>query len=500
MSIEPNAKVWFVTGSQHLYGEKVLNQVNVNSQEIALGLSNSEHISTEVVFKPTVTTPSEITRMCQEANMDDSCIGIIFWMHTFSPSKMWIDGLLKLQKPWMHLHTQFNVELPWHEIDMNFMNLNQSAHGCREFGFIGTRLGIDRHVVAGHWQTAKVQQRVGTWVRVATAWSACQTLKVARFGDNMRQVAVTEGNKVSAQIQFGYEVHAYSLGALTAYINAVSDADVASLVDEYVTLYNLGFSLTEDAHKAEMLRNEARLELGLERFLINHQCGAFTNTFEDLTGMSNLPGLATQRLMAKGYGYGGEGDWKTAAMVRIMKVMSQGLTGGNSFMEDYTYHFGENGQVLGAHMLEVCPSITDQKPILDVHRHTIGCKADIARLKFTAASGPSINVTTIDLGNRFRMIVNKLETVQPPQPLVNLPVAHALWNPLPSLETSAEAWILAGGAHHSSYSQAITPEMMELFASMAGIEVCVIDELTTIRPFKEQLRNNDLYFNGRIRQ
>ncbi len=497
MSKTSNANIWFVTGSQHLYGEETLKQVATNSQQIAGSLSDSSHIPANVIFKPVAKTPSEIAQVCLEANSDPSCIGLIFWMHTFSPSKMWIDGLLKVQKPWMHLHTQYNAELPWQTIDMDFMNLNQSAHGCREFGFIGTRLGIDRHVVAGHWKDDSVKVRIGTWTRAALAKAEAGKLKVARFGDNMRQVAVTEGNKVSAQIQFGYEVHGYGLGKLNRYIEEVSDSDVAALVDEYATLYNFGFSLSEDSHKAAMVANDARIELGMEKFLIDHECGAFTNTFENLTGMTNLPGLATQRLMAKGYGYGGEGDWKTAAMVRILKAMSVGLKGGTSFMEDYTYHFGATHQVLGAHMLEVCPSIAAAKPVLDVHVHDIGHTADVARLKFSASAGPSLNVSLIDLGNRFRMIVNKLDTVKPPQDLPNLPVAHALWTPMPNLETSAEAWILAGGAHHSAYSQAVTPEMLELYAGMADVEVCTIDESTTIRSFKDQLRSNSVFYSGR---
>jgi L-arabinose isomerase len=479
--------IWFITGSQHLYGESVLQQVTLNSQTIVSGLNDIANLPIPLTFKSIATTPEEIHRVCLEATFDESCIGVVFWMHTFSPSKMWIKGLQALQKPWMHLHTQFNDELPWQNIDMDFMNLNQSAHGCREFGFIGTRLGIDRFVTVGHWKDPSVHVDLQNWIRASIGWDEGQNLKVARFGDNMRQVAVTEGNKVSAQIQFGYEVHAYGLGKLVKYCESVSNEDIARQVDLYASEYALAFSLKDD-EKLLRLKNEARLEIGMERFLTDNQCMAFTNTFEDLTGLSGLPGLATQRLMAKGYGYGGEGDWKTSASVRILKAMSQGLPGGTSFMEDYTYHLGKQSQVLGAHMLEVCPTIANGKPVLDVQRHTIGVKEDIARLIFSAQAGPARNLTTIDLGDRFRFILNEIETVTPPETLPNLPVAHALWTPMPDLKTSAHAWILAGGAHHSAYTSSVPSEVIEIYADMVDVELCTIDKDTTIRGFKRDLK------------
>jgi len=484
MSTQQN--IWFITGSQHLYGSKVLDQVKENSQTMVNGLNQTKRLPLTITFKSIATTPEEINNLCMAASVDKTCAGVMFWMHTFSPAKMWIKGLQALQKPWMHLHTQLNAELPWQSIDMSFMNLNQSAHGCREFGYIGTRLGIDRFISVGHWQDPEVHQDIDNWMRAVIGWQEGQNLRIARFGDNMRQVAVTEGNKVSAQIQFGYEVHGYGVGKLVAYCDQVSDHQINEKLDEYFASYEVMFSQS-DTDKMTKLKNEALLEIAMETFLTDHGCMAFTNTFEDLTGLTALPGLATQRLMAKGYGYGGEGDWKTSAMVRILKAMSVGLPGGTSFMEDYTYHFGHHAQVLGAHMLEVCPSITDAKPILDIQRHTIGCKEDIARLIFTAKAGPARNLTKIDLGDKFRFILNELNTVTPPDSLPNLPVAHALWEPEPSLRTSAQAWILAGGAHHSAYTSAVPTEFIEIYADMVGVELCVINAETQIRTFKKSL-------------
>ncbi|QYJ77398.1 L-arabinose isomerase [Shewanella acanthi] len=487
-------QVWFITGSQDLYGPKVLEQVAKNSEQIVHGFNASEAISMEVVYKPTVKSPREIHAVCQAANSDENCVGVILWMHTFSPAKMWIAGLNELSKPFMHLHTQFHAELPWSEINMNYMNTHQSAHGCREFGFIGTRMRKERKVVVGHWQSTDVQAQVDDWCRAAAGWHESQNLRVARFGDNMRQVAVTEGDKVAAQIQFGYEVHAYSLGELNEAIEAVAEGDVAAQLDRYASEYQIGNELFSDEYQLDRLTKEARIELGLTQFLTAGEFGAFTNCFENLTGMTGLPGLATQRLMANGFGYGGEGDWKTSAMVRIMKVMGQGRTGGTSFMEDYTYNFGTTDQVLGAHMLEVCPSIAAAKPRLEVHRHTIGVRCDVPRLLFTGKAGPAINVSTIDLGNRFRIILNELDTVTPPQDTPNLPVASALWEPRPNLSVAAAAWIHAGGAHHSAYSQAITTEQITDFAEMAGVELVVIDADTKIRDFKNDLRQNSVYY------
>lgn len=494
MNTSTQQELWFVTGSQHLYGPEVLKQVAADSEQIAAGLNKEGKVCLPIVCKPTVKTPDEILEVCRRANNDDNCVGLVLWMHTFSPAKMWIAGLSELNKPWVHLHTQFNAALPWDKIDMNFMNTNQSAHGGREFGFIGTRLDIDRKVIVGHWQNPKVQQQLDDWSRAALGWQESHQLKVARFGDNMRQVAVTEGNKVSAQIQFGYEVNAYSLSELTEAVNAVSDADINQLLEEYATEYQVADGLLTDSATRKIIANDARLELGMESFLQDVGAKAFVNNFENLDGMTNLPGLASQRLMAKGYGYGAEGDWKTSAMTRIMKVMGQGKNGGASFMEDYTYNFGETDQILGAHMLEVCPSIAAAKPRLEIHRHTIGCDCDVARLIFAGKAGPAINVAPIDLGNRFRLLVNKIDCVTPEHDLPNLPVAHSLWQPLPNLETAAAAWIHAGGAHHTVSSHDVSMDTITDYAEMAGVELVVIDENTNIREFKNELRHNSIYY------
>ncbi len=488
-------EIWFVTGSQHLYGPKVLDQVAANSQEIAQGLTGSDKVSAKIVAQPTVKTPEEILEVCQRANNDHNCVGLILWMHTFSPAKMWIAGLKALNKPYMHLHTQLHAELAWAEINMDYMNLHQSAHGDREFGYIGTRLRQDRRVVVGHWKQDRVQQEIDDWLRVAMGWAEAQSLKVARFGDNMRQVAVTEGDKVAAQIHFGYEVHAFGLGDLAAVVDEVSEDDAHALVDEYLKTYDVAQEVLKDAHQMHMIKNEARLEIGMERFLEKGGFKAFTNNFENLTGLTGLPGLATQRLMAKGYGYGGEGDCKTSAMARIVKVISQGKDGGTSFMEDYTYNLGARDQVLGAHMLEICPTIAAEKPRLEVALHTIGIRKDIARLKFTGKPGPAMNITTVDLGTRFRIVINELDTVAPPADLPNLPVASALWEPRPTLGIAGAAWIHAGGAHHSVYSQGVTTEQIIDFAEMAGVEAVVIDEDTKVRTFKDGLRQNAAYYH-----
>jgi len=488
-------QVWFVTGSQHLYGPKVLGTVAQDSEIIVAGLNSSGRLPVDLVVKPTVKTPEEIFAVCQQANADANCVGLVLWMHTFSPAKMWIAGLGELRKPWLHLHTQFNADIPWADIDMNYMNTHQSAHGCREFGFIGTRMRKERKVVVGHWQNPAVVEQLDNWCRAALGWAESRRLKVARFGDNMRQVAVTEGDKVAAQIQFGYEVQAYSVADLAAVVNEVSAGDIAAQLEVYQHDYQVAAALLDDSHQRAMLENEARLELGMQRFLDQGQFGAFTNCFENLAGLTGLPGLATQRLMAKGYGYGAEGDWKTSAMVRIMKVMGQGRQGGCSFMEDYTYQFGGRDQVLGAHMLEVCPSIAADKPRLEVHRHTIGVKCDVARLLFTTATGPAINVSPIDLGNRFRILINEVETVTPPATTPKLPVASALWEPKPNLSVAAAAWIHAGGAHHTVFSQAVTTDMVVDFAEMAGVETVIIDQDTSIRALKNELRQSAAYWH-----
>lgn len=489
-------EIWFVTGSQHLYGEETLKQVAANSQEIVKGLNASAHIPVNIVFKPTVKTPDEITNVCQEANAAKNCIGIITWMHTFSPAKMWINGLSILNKPICHLHTQFNAEIPWNSIDMDFMNLNQSAHGDREFGFIMSRMRKKRKVVVGHWQTERVQKKLGIWSRVVLGWDDMQNLKVARFGDNMRQVAVTEGDKVEAQIRFGMAVNGYDSSDITNKIKEVSDADLNNLLAVYESTYNLTPALKEGGEKRQSLIDSAKIELGLRAFLEEGGFKAFTDTFENLGELKQLPGLAVQRLMADGYGFAGEGDWKTAAMVRAVKVMNYGLEGGTSFMEDYTYHFTpEKSYVLGSHMLEICPSIADAKPSCEVHPLGIGGKEDPVRLVFNSPAGDAINVSLVDMGNRFRLIVNEVEAVKPMADLPKLPVARVLWDAKPDLEVAATAWILAGGAHHTVYSQAITTEYIEDFADIAGVELLVIDKNTSIREFKDKINANEAYYN-----
>jgi L-arabinose isomerase len=482
-------EVWFVTGSQHLYGPETLKQVAEDSKKIAEYINNSAGIACKVVFKPTVTTPDEITNICVDANTNPDCVGLITWMHTFSPAKMWIAGLGILQKPFVHLHTQFNRDIPWDSIDMDFMNLNQSAHGGREFGFICSRLRKNRKVIVGHWQEEDVIVKLDAWMRAACAWNDWQGMKVARFGDNMREVAVTEGDKVEAQKQFGYSVNGFGVGDLSESIKAVSDKQVDGLIEEYSTQYNI------DSDDTATIKETARIEAGMRNFLEAGNFKAFTNTFEDLHGMAQLPGLPTQRLMADGYGYGAEGDWKTAALVRAMKVMSSGLKGGTSFMEDYTYHLDPKGmKVLGAHMLEVCPSIADGKPSLEVHPLGIGGKADPSRLVFNVPQGNGINVSMMDMGNRFRMLINPCDVVSADADLPNLPVARVVWNPMPDLKTAAAAWILGGGAHHTGFSMALNAEHMEDFAEMAGIEYLLIDKDTKISDFKKDIRTNEVYY------
>ena len=489
-------EVWFITGSQHLYGPETLDQVAANSQKITAALSASDDIPIKVVFKPVLTTPEAITALCQAANAAQNCVGLVTWMHTFSPAKMWIAGLSLLKKPFVHLHTQFNQEIPWDAIDMDFMNLNQSAHGDREFGFICSRMGLNRKVVVGHWSDEDVQAQLGTWTRAACAWADAQGMKIARFGDNMRAVAVTEGDKVAAQARLGYAVYGYGVGDLVATINSVSSEQVEDILAEYETEYDLMPSLQEGGEFRASLTAAAKIEAGMRAFLEAGNFKAFTTTFEDLHGLPQLPGLAVQRLMADGYGFGAEGDWKTAALVRSMKVMSAGLEGGTTFMEDYTYHFGPDGdKVLGAHMLEVCPSIAAGKPKLEIHPLGIGGKADPARLVFNTKIGPGINATVLDMGNRFRMVVNEVEVVPTEAPLPNLPVARALWVPRPNLKVAAAAWILAGGAHHTGFSHAVSAECLQDFAEMADMEFVTIDADTDVTNFKKELRWNELYYS-----
>ncbi len=490
MSMDASREIWFVTGSQHLYGPETLAQVAAHAQTIAGSLNNEASLPVRVVPKPVLTTPEQISALCREANSEENCIGLVLWMHTFSPAKMWIAGLLSLRKPFLHLHTQFNRELPYATIDMDFMNLNQAAHGDREFGFLTARLRLPRKVVAGHWQDPETVRDMATWVRAALGWRESQHLKVARFGDNMRNVAVTEGDKVEAQRVFGFSVHGYGIGDLTDRMAQCSEAEVAQLVAEYRDQYTIG----KDHDRVEALAVAARIELGLRAFLTEGGFGAFTDTFEDLHGMGQLPGIATQRLMAAGFGFGGEGDWKTAALVRVMKVMAEGLPGGTSFMEDYTYDLaGDKGghMVLGSHMLEICPTIAAEKPSLEVHPLGIGGKADPVRLVFTSPAGEAVVASIVDMGNRFRMIVNEVDVVVPAQPLPRLPVARTLWVPRPNLKIAATAWIYAGGAHHTGFSQALGMEHLADFAEIAGIELVRIDAQTNIPQLRRELLWSD---------
>lgn len=492
-------EVWFVTGSQHLYGPKTLEQVAEHSREIAGALGASAHIPVQIVFKPVLTTPEAIRELCLEANSAKSCIGLITWMHTFSPAKMWIAGLSLLRKPFLHLHTQYNREIPWSTIDMDFMNLNQAAHGDREFGFIGSRLRLNRKVVVGYWREEDVQKEIGVWIRAACAWADAQGARVARFGDNMRDVAVTEGDKVEAQIRLGYDVYGYGVGDLVKAVNEASDAEVQQMAQCYLDEYEVIPALQPNGERHASLVDGARIEVGMRNFLKNGNFKAFTTTFEDLHGLVQLPGLAVQRLMRDGYGFGAEGDWKTSALVRAMKVMSTGLPGGVSFMEDYTYHFngGTGDKVLGAHMLEICESIAapSGKPRLDILPLSIGGKADPVRLIFDANVGPAIGASIMDMGQRFRIVASVVDVIPTGEPLPNLPVARALWLPRPNLKVAAAAWIYAGGAHHTSFSYAVTAEHLRDFAEMAGIEFLVIDENTRVDEFKDKLRWNDLYYH-----
>jgi L-arabinose isomerase len=488
-------EVWFVTGSQHLYGPDTLEQVAVDSQEIARSLDASAQIPARVVFKPVLTTPDAIYQICQEANMAVNCIGLITWMHTFSPAKMWIRGLSVLKKPFLHLHTQYNREIPWSSIDMDYMNLNQSAHGDREFGFIGSRMRLDRKVVVGYWQDEDVLSEIGIWVRAACGWYDLQGARIARFGDNMRDVAVTEGDKVEAQIRLGFDVYGFGVGDLVRAVNQVASSDVDRLVAQYLDEYTVIDSLKPGGDAHQSLRDAAQIEAGMCAFLETGNFKAFTTTFEDLHGLAQLPGLAVQRLMADGYGFGAEGDWKTAALIRAMKVMGAGLPGGATFMEDYTYHMDRRQmKVLGAHMLEVCPTIANARPRLEIFPLSIGGKADPVRLIFDTRIGPALNVSMMDMGNRFRMVVNEVEVVQLEDPLPRLPVARALWVPKPNLKVAAEGWILAGGAHHTGFSQALTTAHMQDFAEIAHMEFLLIDADTKIADLKKEIRWNDMYY------
>lgn len=488
-------EIWFVTGSQHLYGEATLRQVDEHSKIIANSLNDSPKIAAKVVFKPVVKTPDEITAICREANATPNCVGIIAWMHTFSPAKMWISGLNALQLPLLHLHTQFNRDIPFDEIDMDFMNLNQSAHGDREFGFIMSRMRLNRKVVVGHWQATSVLEKINVWSRVAVAKYKMKTMKVVRFGDNMRQVAVTDGDKVAAEMKFGFSVNTHGVGDLVNVIKQISDAQIERLIQEYEDTYDLMPMIQKGGARRDSLIEAARIELGVKTFLEDGGFSAYTNTFEDLHGMKQLPGIGSQRMMAAGYGYGGEGDWKTSAMVHIMKVMASGMKGGNSFMEDYTYHFDPaNPMVLGSHMLEICPSIADAKVKCELHPLGIGGKEDPVRLVFNGAAGSALNVSLIDMGNRFRLLVNEVEAVEVTEKFPKLPTARVLWKPQPSMEVGLQSWILAGGAHHTVYSQNLTTEYLEDFAEMLDVELVVIGKDTSIRTLKNDLKLSEIYY------
>ena len=491
ISLDAN-ELWFVTGSQELYGNGALEQVARNAEAVVAHLNAEGGLQTRLVAKPVLTGPEKITELCQSANADDNCAGLVCWMHTFSPAKMWINGLSVLRKPLAHLHTQFNRDIPWSTIDMDYMNLHQSAHGGREFGHICARLDLPRKVIVGHWRDARVLGELDDWSRVAIAWRDLQSMRIARFGDNMREVAVTDGDKVAAQARFGVSVNGYSLGDLVKHVEDVSEKQIAELVDTYEHSYELAQELRQGGKRRGALREAARIELGLRSFLTDGRFKGFTDTFENLDGLSQLPGIAVQRLMADGYGFGAEGDWKTAALVRAMKVMGVGRPGGASFMEDYTYHF-EPGQemVLGAHMLEICPSLASGKPAAEIHQLSIGGKADPVRLRFEAAPGRAVNAALIDMGSRFRMLVNEVEVIKTPEPLPKLPVSVALWRPLPDLATAAGAWILAGGPHHTCLSMAVRTSQLEDFAELAGVELIVIDSATRLRDVRSALRWND---------
>ncbi|MFT3991656.1 MAG: L-arabinose isomerase [Luteolibacter sp.] len=492
----PQVEIWFVTGTQHLYGEGPLRQVAANSQKIVEELNASGGLPLKLVFQPILTRPEEIRALCLEANSNPNCAGLAIWCHTFSPSKMWINGLLQLRKPVLHLATQFNRDLPWADIDMDFMNLNQAAHGDREHGYIHTRLRLGRKVVVGHWSDSEVQDRIGAWMRVTRAWADWQGGKIVRFGDNMRYVAVTDGDKVAAEAKFGFSVNTHGIGDLVAAMKNVSDDAVAKLCAEYEELYSVSAILRKGGERHDALRYNARQELGLRAFLEEGNFIGFSDTFEDLHGLSQLPGLAVQRLMADGYGFAGEGDWKTAAIVRAMKVIADDLPGGTSFMEDYTYELNPNGQlVLGSHMLEICPSISENKPAIEIHPLGIGGKDDPARFVFDAHAGAAINVAMMDLGNRFRLLVNEVDVIKPPHDLPKLPVARAVWKCRPDLKTAVSAWIYAGGAHHTGFSYSVTTEHIEDLAEIAGVEVAIIDADTKIREFKQELRNNEIYYH-----
>ncbi|MPV49720.1 MULTISPECIES: L-arabinose isomerase [unclassified Pseudactinotalea] len=488
-------EVWFLTGSQDLYGDDVLDQVMEHSRTLAAVLDDADAIPVTVRWKPILKERDGIRRIALDANSDDACVGVIAWMHTFSPAKAWIQGLDALRKPLLHLHTQANVALPWADIDMDFMNLNQAAHGDREFGYIATRLGISRKTVVGHVSDAGVQARVGTWVRAAAGWAEATGLRVARFGDNMRDVAVTEGDKTEAELRLGVSTNTWGVNDLVDRVDAADEDDVDSLVAVYDEAYDVVPELREGGARRESLRYGARIELGMRSFLESGDFGAFTTNFQDLGGLRQLPGLPVQRLMADGYGFGAEGDWKTAILVRLAKVMGHGLPGGASLMEDYTYELTPGREkILGAHMLEVCPSLTRGTPRLEIHPLGIGDREDPVRLVFDADNGPAVVVALADMRDRFRLTANKVTIVGPDAELPKLPVARAVWEPEPSFATSAECWLTAGAAHHTMMTTQLHLDVLEDFAEIAEMELAVIDEATTPRGFLKELRWNQAYY------
>ncbi len=489
-----NVEIWFVTGAQLLYGGETVQQVDAHSTAMVDGLNRSGRLPYKIVYKGTVNSATEISQKFCDANCDSKCVGIVTWMHTFSPAKMWIAGLRSLQKPLLHLHTQFQREIPWSDIDMDYMNLNQSAHGDREFGHIMSRMRKPRKVVVGFWDDTDVQQRIAVWMRVCAAWADAKGMKIVRFGDNMNNVAVTDGDRVEAEMVFGYHVDYCPVGNLAAAVGKVSDSEIDGLISDYEKNYDFAANVAKSATSHGQVREAARIEIGLRRILKELDAKAFTTNFDALHGLNQLPGLASQRLMNEGYGFGAEGDWKTAALLRTMKVMAQGLPGGTSFLEDYVYHFKGKGAILQAHMLEICPSIAARKPRIEAHPLGIGGKADPARLVFTAKEGYGVAATIVDMGNRFRMILNEVDCVKPEAELPKLPVARAFWTPRPDLKIGAAAWILAGGTHHTAFSYDLTPEYFEDYSEIAGIELLAIGADTTLESFKRDIRINETYY------
>jgi L-arabinose isomerase len=495
MTQDPGAEIWFLTGSQSMYGAQTLDQVARQSRDVVAMLAASAEISVPIVWKPVLTTAAAIRQACLDATASDRCLGVIAWMHTFSPAKMWIGGLDSLRKPLLHLHTQANRSLPWAQVDMDFMNLNQAAHGDREFGYLQTRMRVRRKTVVGHASDERTRQRIGAWVRAARGVRAARNLRLARFGDNMRDVAVTEGDKTEAQIVFGMSVNSYSVNDLVALVDAVPESELDLLIAQYAERYDVAAELRDGGARHESLRYGARIEAALRQFLAVGEFNAFTTNFEDLGGLRQLPGLAVQRLMADGYGFGAEGDWKTAALTYILKSMAGAAPGGTSFMEDYTYHLGPGEpKILGAHMLEVCPSIAAGRPSLEIHPLSIGGREDPVRLVFRGAPGPGFVVGLLDLGDRFRLVANDIEVVPPDEPLSGLPVGCAVWEPAPDLPTAAEAWLLAGGPHHTVLTTAVGFESLDDFASILGVELLHIDAGTTIRQFSNEVRWNSAYY------